>query len=96
MPFVITDCQTSASARGNEDRAGAAHNLAWVIDGATDVVERPFTGAASDADWIAGRLNAALTALAVTPPVDLSQLPDLTAPRLATEFARGATYDCCA
>ncbi len=34
MPFVITDCVISASGRVNEDRAGAAHDLAWVIDGA--------------------------------------------------------------
>ncbi len=90
MPFVITDCLTSASGRVNEDRAGAAYDLAWVIDGATDVVERPLTGAATDADWIAGRLDAALKVLAVTPPIDLSQLPDLTAARLAAEFAREA------
>jgi hypothetical protein len=64
--------------------------LAWVIDGATDVVERPLTDAATDADWIAARLEAALTALAVSPPIDLSQMPDLTATRLATEFARDA------
>ncbi len=87
MPFVITDCLTSASGRVNEDRAEAAHDLAWVIDGATDVVERPLTGAATDADWIAGSLDAALTALAATPPADLSLLPDMTAARLASEFA---------
>ena len=87
MSFVIADCQTSASGRVNEDRAGAAHDLAWVIDGATDVVERPLSGAATDADWIAGRLDAALTALSATPPLDLSHLPDLTAARLAAEFA---------
>ena len=90
MPFVITDSQTSASGRVNEDRAGSAPELAWVIDGATDVVERPLTSAATDADWIAGRLDAALAELAVTPPIDLSQLPDLTAAQLATEFARAA------
>jgi hypothetical protein len=90
MPLVITDSKTSASGRINEDRAGAAHDLAWVIDGATDVVERPLTSAATDADWIAGRLDAILTSLAVTPPTDLAQLPDLTAARLANEFAREA------
>jgi len=84
MPFVITDSHTSASGRVNEDRAGAAHDLAWVIDGATDVVERPLTSAATAADWIAGRLDATLRELAVTP--DLSQPPALTAARLATEF----------
>jgi hypothetical protein len=90
MPFVVTDCQTSASGSVNEDRVGSAHNLAWVIDGATDVVEHPLTGAVTDADWIAGRRDAALAVLAVTPPTDLSQIPDLTATQLATEFARQA------
>ncbi len=90
MPFVVTDCQTSASGSVNEDRAGSADTLAWVIDGATDVVEHSLTDAETDADWIASRLDAALTALAVMPPADLSQIPDLTATQLATEFARQA------
>ncbi len=90
MPFIIIDCLTSASGRVNEDRAGAANDLAWVIDGATDVVERPLTSAATDADWIAGRLDAALSALAVSPPAGLAQLPDMIATRLAAEFAREA------
>lgn len=34
-----------------------------------------------------GTLEAALTGLAVTPPIDLSQLPDLTALQLAADFA---------
>ena len=90
MPFVITDCLTSASGRVNEDRAGAADDLVWVIDGATDVVERPLTGAATDADWFAHHLDAAFSALSATPPADLSLLPDMTAARLASEFAREA------
>src|SRR5271166_282771 len=86
MPYVVIDCLTSASGRVNEDRAGAANDLAWVIDGATDVVEDPLTGAATDADWIAGRLDAVFFALSATPPADLSLLPTLTAARLAREF----------
>jgi hypothetical protein len=87
MPFVIIDCLTSASGRVNEDRAGTAKDYAWVIDGATDVVERPLTGAATDADWIAGRLDAVFSMLAATPPVHLAILPELAAARLASEFA---------
>ena len=86
MPFVILDCLTSASGRVNEHRAGAANDLAWMIDGATDVVERPLTSAATDADWIAGRLDAVFAALSATPPADLSLLSDLAAARLASEF----------
>ena len=86
MPYVVIDCLTSASGRVNEDRAGAANDLAWVIDGATDVVKDPLTGAATDADWIAGRLDAVFAALSATPPANLSLLPDLAAARLASEF----------
>jgi hypothetical protein len=90
MPLVIIDCLTLASGRVNEDRAGAAHNFVWVIDGATDVVARPLTGATTDADWFAQHLDAALAALSASPPADLSQLPDLTAAQLAAEFASAA------
>jgi hypothetical protein len=87
MPFVIIDCLTSTLERVNEDRAGAANDSAWVIDGATDVIERPLTSAATDADWIAGRLDAVFSALSATPRADLSLLPDLAASLLASEFA---------
>ena len=90
MPLIIIDCQTSASGHANEDRAGAAGDLAWVIDGATVVVERPLTSSVTDADWIAARLDGALKDLAVAPPAELSHLPDLTAARLAAEFAHEA------
>ena len=91
MSFAIVDCLSSASGKVNEDRAGAAHDFAWVIDGATDVVERPLTPAATDADWIAHHLDVALTALSATPSIDLSQVPELTAARLAADFAREAS-----
>jgi hypothetical protein len=64
--------------------------VAWVIDGATDVVERPLTSSVTDADWIAAHLDGALKDLAIAPPAELSQLPDFTAPRLAAEFAHEA------
>jgi hypothetical protein len=48
------------------------------------------TSSATDADWIAAHLNGALTDLAAAPPAELAQLPDLTAARLATEFAHEA------
>ena len=48
------------------------------------------TSSATDADWIAAHLNGALTDLAAAPPAELAQLPDLTAARLASEFAHEA------
>jgi hypothetical protein len=89
MPFVMVDCQTLASGEVNEDRAGAVNDLAWVIDGATDVVETPLTRARRDADWIAGRLDAALRDIAASAPIDLSALPSLTASRLVRPFRQG-------
>lgn len=49
-------------AKQNDDAHGAQGSCAWVIDGATDLHETPLTGAASDAAWIATRLNARLFA----------------------------------
>ena len=43
----------ASSAAGNDDRAGHDGNLAWVIDGATDLVDAPLVGARSDAEWLA-------------------------------------------
>jgi hypothetical protein len=90
MSLVTVDCQTSPSGQVNEDRAGAVNALAWVIDGATDVVETPLTRALSDADWIAGRLDATLRDIGASAPADLAGLPSITANRLAADFAREA------
>ena len=46
--------------RANEDRVGLAGTHAWVIDGATGLGE-PFTGAGSDAAWLAQRTHEAFT-----------------------------------
>jgi hypothetical protein len=90
MPIVVVDCQTSGSGAVNEDHASVTLDLAWVIDGATDVVEVPLTPAATDADWLAGRLDAALKDIATSVPADLTDLPSLTARRLASDFSRDA------
>jgi hypothetical protein len=49
-------------AKQNDDVCGARANLAWVIDGATDLHDAPLAGQASDAAWLAGELNSALGA----------------------------------
>ena len=46
----------------NDDACGFAGNAAWVIDGATDLHDWPYSGAASDASWIAHALSRHLTA----------------------------------
>lgn len=51
-------------AKQNDDALGHAHGRAWVIDGATDLQDKKFTGAASDAAWIAHFANARFHAAA--------------------------------
>lgn len=40
-------------AKQNDDLLGVRDGRAWVIDGATDLLDCPLTGTASDASWIA-------------------------------------------
>lgn len=80
------DIATLAGSAVNEDRAGAAGTLAWVIDGATDVVEAPLTQASSDASWFAETLDLALKELAHAPPADLAELPSVLAEHARQEF----------
>ena len=44
-------------AKQNDDAFGFANGSAWVIDGATDLHDWPYSGTASDAAWIAQGLN---------------------------------------
>lgn len=74
----------------NEDRVGASGSLAWVIDGATDVVEAPLTTAQTDASWIAATLDNLLRDAAAEPPADLAALPETLAQRLQLEFQQAA------
>lgn len=60
--LTLVESLSLAGDRGkqNDDACGLAHGAAWVIDGATDLVERPLTGEASDAAWLAQTLDTAL------------------------------------
>jgi hypothetical protein len=71
----------------NEDRAAAVGNYAWVVDGATDVIDSPLTRAATDADWIAGQIDATLRAYAAMPSCPFADLPEHLATTLAEAFA---------
>lgn len=44
-------------AKQNDDTAGFADGRAWVIDGATDLHDKPLTGWASDVSWVAHCAN---------------------------------------
>ncbi len=50
------------SAKANDDRAGAGHALAWVIDGATDLGDPGLLGALGGAAWIAAEADRAFAA----------------------------------
>ena len=90
MPLNIIEALSVPSGTVNEDCVGNEAALAWVIDGATDVIEEPLVGTASDAAWFALALDTALRRYAHDPPADLSRLPALVAPELADEFDRDA------
>jgi hypothetical protein len=49
----------------NDDAFGATRAWGWVIDGATDLHEKPLTNCASDAAWIATHLSERLSASAM-------------------------------
>ena len=87
---AVIDIATLAANEVNEDRAGAAGAFAWVIDGATDVIETPLTKAATDASWIAETLDSLLRQLTDTPPPDLADLPAILTGALQSEFRRAA------
>lgn len=84
------DIATLAGSAVNEDRASAAGTLAWVIDGATDVLEAPLTQGPSDASWFAETLDLALKELAHAPPADLAELPSVLAEHARQEFELAA------
>ncbi len=86
----ILDVATLAAGVINEDRAGTAGNLAWVIDGATDVIDVPLTSYPTDASWIAEEIDRQLRSLALAPGADLAQLPTTLAERIEREFSRVA------
>jgi len=92
MILETVEVVSIASGRDNEDRAGAEHALAWVIDGATDVLPEPLTRAPSDAVWFAKATHEALRALATAPPSSLIDVPQLVADRTAPRFLAEARH----
>lgn len=90
MRLDVIDSLSVASGVENEDRAGAAASLAWVIDGATDVLPAPLTADCSDAAWFAAGMDQALREIAADPPASLVEVPALIAQRLAPAFHAAA------
>ncbi|MEW5965062.1 MAG: hypothetical protein AB1749_16060 [Pseudomonadota bacterium] len=88
MQIETVDSLTDPSGAVNEDRAGFAASLAWVLDGATDIVAPPLVGASTDADWLADRLDTELRRIAAAPPAQIDMLPDLLCRQMAAAFDR--------
>lgn len=72
----------------NDDRVGQSGNVAWVIDGATDVGDGPLVGDSSDAAWLADTISNWLLAKAAELPADLAELPAAISAHAEREFAR--------
>jgi len=90
MELEVVDQVSVASGLGNEDRVGTAPPLAWVIDGATDVVPEALTSGGTDAAWFAAALERALRAVAAEDAESLAGLAATLAARIAPEFAAAA------
>ena len=54
-------CCAGSRETQNDDMFGFTPRRAFVVDGATDLVDTPFSGAASDASWLAKRATAGLS-----------------------------------
>ncbi len=86
LDLVIVAAVSLAAGAVNDDCVGHRAGCAWVIDGATDLVERPFVGETSDAAWLAGTIDQWLMANAHDLPADLADVTcDITAD-LAARF----------
>ena len=90
MPLDVIDSVSRGATSANEDRAGAEGPIAWVIDGATDVLAEPLIGDTTDSAWYAERLNAALIRRATAPMENMHALPASLAEEIATEFFKHA------
>lgn len=90
MPLEIVDEISIASGAANEDRIGVTGAVAWVIDGATDVLEAPLTPHGTDAAWFAGALDDLLRRRSALLPNDPADWPRYLAADLAQQFLSAA------
>lgn len=90
MRLEAVECLSLTSGRDNEDRAGRAGTLAWVIDGATDVLAAPLTRGGTDAAWFAEAMHRALEEMAAGAPPSLAAVPQRVAETLAPAFTMAA------
>lgn len=92
MPLKIIDFATDSSGTANEDRAGAAGSLAWIIDGATGVAERRILPGPSDAAWLASAYHKHLERLGGQPYASLPALVETVIAAVIADFEREALH----
>ncbi|MDQ8756724.1 protein phosphatase 2C domain-containing protein [Sphingosinicella sp. LHD-64] len=74
----------------NDDRAGAGHARAWVIDGATDLGPPGLMGARGGAAWLASAAHTAFTAAGDAP---VAAMCETVATRVAEAYEAARTRD---
>lgn len=72
----------------NEDRLGHTTNLAWVIDGATDLEHDAFLPADTDVQWLVDRLSELLSSTTPSARQDLERLLHTMSARVADDLSR--------
>lgn len=92
MPWLQTTLISSTGRVVNEDHAGVAGDLAWVLDGAGLGQQPRFNAFATDAAWLVHEVSSWLTARA-TPPRPLMQLLSDLERHLAATFGEADTTD---
>ncbi|MEM9027350.1 MAG: protein phosphatase 2C domain-containing protein [Pseudomonadota bacterium] len=68
--FDLLSMLSVGAGPGNDDRAGRSADFAWVLDGATDLIDTPLVGQRSDAEWLADFAHSWLTTHAAQQPPD--------------------------
>ena len=91
MRFRLRDSISLASGSHNEDRFGQHNAAVWVIDGATDLLEKPLLPGPSDAAWIADALNLAFTRLAAQPDMTLAAVLHAATAEVRDSFEKAAS-----
>ena len=92
MPLSLEVIETVSEPAGsvNDDRVGHAGSLAWVIDGATDVLPSRLLPGPSDAAWLAEAFHSAFHALAGKAGLSLRQVVEQATDRVSSAFAKAA------
>ncbi len=90
LRFSVRDSLSLASGSHNEDRLGHYGAAAWVIDGATDLLEQRLLPGPSDAAWFAEALNLAFMRLASSSDQALHAVLTIATEEVRASFDRFA------